>query len=421
VVGTEILVIGGGAAGLMAAIAAAEAGADVTVVEKKSLCGRKIAITGKGRCNLTNMRDWHQFKEHIHPDPKPFKSAFKAFDNRATVDFFERIGLPTELTRGERVFPKSMKAQDVVSVLLSRAKSLGVKIYNDVDIISVERSDNVGYISKFLKTSQSEATLSLSSINSKAVIVATGGLSYPLTGSTGKGYEIASSFGHKIVTCFPSLTALKPVKYDQRLIDIELKNVGLVLYVDGRPVQIEQGELQFTSGGIEGSIGYRVSRKAVWALINGAQVELVIDLKPALSTSQIAMRLERECQQLQISPSTANKKLNRLLRTMLPEALIIPFISSFDKIDYESLPSLLKDWRFKINDYVKYERAVVTAGGVDLKEVDMKSMQSKKAPGLFFAGELLNLDGDTGGYNLQIAFSTGVLAGCSAADYNALG
>lgn len=385
---SDIVIVGGGAAGMMAAIFAAGKlgdGSRVTLLEKNNRPGRKIYLTGKGRCNITNMRPWSEFARHIHPDAKFFKPAFKAFSNEAVKFFFESAGLPVTEEQGRRLFPASMKAADVVRALEVKMKECGVRtVYN---------------------------TIWSPSVPSKVLVVATGGKSYPVTGSTGDGYDIARSFGHTVTRVFPSLTALMPREY-RYYGTIELKNVALTLQVDKDFVQREEGEMSFTDDGIEGALGYRLSRRAVWALENGQKVTLFLDLKPALTEEQLSARILRETASMGGKSGVA-----QVLRRLLPSDLVPPFMESHRNIGLESLPTALKNWRFPIVSCKGYERAVVTAGGVSLKEINPSTMESRLHPGLFFAGEVLDLDGDTGGYNLQVAFSTGALAGMSAADY----
>lgn len=407
---TDILIIGGGAAGLFSAAStilfSKENNLDlpsVTVVEKMKRCGRKIGITGKGRCNLTNTKGWEDFSIHIHPDKNFFRPAFYEMSNVRTMEFFEKIGLPLVKERGDRVFPASYRASDVTSVLLDYVKSNGVKVVTGFETVKIinrlSRQSSVPVETRFTAES-----LSGSRIEAKYLILATGGLSYPSTGSTGSGYIFAKDLGHKIVNCFPSLTALIPNNYSScTLGGISLKNVSVSLIVNGNKVREEFGDLDFTTDGIEGPIGFKISREAVYNLKMGQKVSLSLDLKPAVSYDKLKRRIERE---------VSEKKLpmNKLLLSYLPKALIDPFMKLQRPLNYNNLPDKLKEWRFVIDSCVGYRRAVVTAGGVDLKEVNTKTMQSKIVEGLYFAGELLNLDADTGGYNLQIAFSTGALA-----------
>lgn len=416
----DVLIVGAGAAGLMAAACLRDSSLKVCLVEKKSKAGSKLLLTGKGRCNITNMREWGEFAEHVHPDSKFFKQAFYKFSNKDLVEFLNSMGLETKEERGMRVFPLSDKSIDVRDTLLKAfINKIDIKYETSIlNISPVEHSEESpsGFIvgtCKELRDGKKE----VENIFTKKVILATGGLSYPLTGSTGDGYNIAQSLGHKIVNTMPSLTALIPQDYDVQLINNTLRNIKLSLEVDGNIVQQEEGELIFTDGGIEGALGFRVSRKAVQALINKSRVHLIIDLKPALALAQLQERVQKEIEIIKgshdVKSLTKEKILFSVLRTMLPKNIINPFIKH-NKLIIEKLPSKLKEWRFVITDYVGYQRAVVTAGGVSLDEISRKTMESKLIPGLYFAGEIMNLDADTGGYNLQIAFSTAFLAAKSA-------
>ena len=415
-INTDIVIIGGGAAGMMAAAKAAEAGCTVTLLERNAFCGKKINITGKGRCNMTNMRPWTDFSQHIHPSANFLRPAFYNFSNEDTVAFFNSIGVPTALTQGERVFPESMKASDVSRALESYLGELGVDVIMGAEVLGVVRRSAAGGQNAMCTSYLPDGGVKAMTISSEAVIVATGGLSYPATGSTGFGYEIARSFGHCIIDTFPSLTALMPARYDRNLEGLELQNVGIILYVDRDLVQMEQGDLSFTNIGIEGSIGFRVSRKAVHALVHRQKVELSLDLKPALNMVKLNARIDREIASLGSSRTSLGPgKMRTLLRTLMPADLVGPFINAHPDLNASNLAGYLKEWRFKITSFTGYERAVVTAGGVSQKEIIAKTMRSRKDDRLYFAGEVMDIDGDTGGYNLQIAFSTGALAGCNAA------
>lgn len=396
----DIIIVGGGPAGMMAAIKAAETlgeGSRIRLYDKNSRLGRKIYLTGRGRCNMTNMRAWNEFSQHIHPSAQFFRNAFYAFSNEATVKFFESIGVPCVEQQGQRIFPASLKAADVAQALERRVEELGVQVCREE------------------RLSADDSRLS----QAKSLIIATGGKSYPTTGSTGDGYAMAEAFGHTIARTFPSETALLPQRYSEIFTcfdtpghSIEIKNAGLKLYVDKDLVQAEQGDFNFTEDGMESGIAYWLSRKAVWALINGQKAEIVLDLKPALSLEKLAARIARD-----VCDMPGKPQIGKLLRGLLPETLIEPFRKANPDLTVENLSVRLKDWHFKIAGYKGYDRAVVTAGGVSLKEIVPKTLGSRLREGLFFAGEVLDLDGDTGGYNLQIAFSTGALAGVSAAKY----
>ncbi len=416
----DIIIVGGGAAGLMAAIKASAVLSSVlsstdsllrvAVLEKMPSCGRKIRITGKGRCNITNTRKWNEFSLHVHPDPKLFRPAFYSFSNEDTMRFFENIGLPLVVERGDRVYPASMKASDVVDVLLSEAEKRGVVVITSSPVISVAGRDG-GFV---LETCGSDGCGK--TYSSRALVIATGGLSYPATGSDGSGYALAVSLGHKLTRTFPSLTALVPSGYDRRLEGISLKNVRVDLYESSVLLQSEFGDIDFTDGGIEGPVGFKISRRAVKSLDNGGRISVVIDLKPAVGEDELAVRIKREIVEGRYSEKTP---IESVLRGFVPKAMIAPFVSSCKensvKLSLNNLAFALKHWTFRVSGYVGYRRAVVTAGGIDMSEIRHKNLSSKLCEGLFFAGEILDLDADTGGYNLQIAFSTGSLAGESAA------
>ena len=411
----DLAIVGGGAAGLMAAAWISEQYKDsetqpsIVLLEKMPRCGRKINITGKGRCNLTNTRMWDEFSPHVHPNCQFFKNAFYNFSSHDTMDFFKSIGLELSVERGQRVYPKSMRAMDVTDSLVNHIRRCSVvETLTGFEVKEISRDEF------FCIKSEQGIVLS------KKLLLTTGGLSYPSTGSSGDGYAFAKALGHSIVHCRPSLTALIPSGYREKdgtllplgksLQGLQLKNVSLSLEVNSNVVQEEFGDVDFTDGGIEGSLGFRLSRKAVEALDNGQKVALLLDLKPALSQDQISQRIRREA-------SSGNNTVKYLLSKLLPRQLAGPFLamnrqllSMHNAEAARLLPALLKSLRFEIVSYIGFERCVVTNGGVSLKEVSQKTMESKLVPGLFFAGEVLDLDGDTGGYNLQIAFSTATLA-----------
>ena len=401
----DIAIIGGGAAGLYAAATLSSlnkegAGISALLLEKMHRYGLKIGITGKGRCNLTNTKVWNEFATHIHPKNVFLKNAFYGMSNAATMEFFESIGLPLVVERGDRVFPQSMKATDVPAILEKHILSGGIHMQKNAPVHSVSSlPDNL------FRIEYGESVI----VHSRSVIVATGGFSYPTTGSTGDGYDFAKGLGHKISPCFPSLTALIPKNYREEYYGISLKNVSLQLVVNGDVVQEEFGDLDFTNGGIEGPIGFKVSRKGVYNIMNGQKVEVRMDLKPAVSLKQLQERITRELQQIK------GNQLKGVLPKLLPGKLVPLFVAANKDLSLENLAAKLKCWVFPVGGYVGYERCVVTAGGVSLQEVSQKTMESKLVKGLYFAGEVLDLDGDTGGYNLQIAFSTGALAAMSAA------
>lgn len=395
----DLVIIGAGAAGMTAAVLAAGSSLRVALMEKNSQCGRKLLLTGKGRCNITNTRPWEELSPHIHPDAAFFRPAFMSFSNTDTVAMFQSLGLPVTVERGMRVFPQSGRSVDVRDALLRRiVSSDNIDLEYNSEVVSIDRT-SCGLTLSVMRT---EERISAYSLRAAAVIIATGGLSYPATGSTGDGYRLASRLGHTVTPTMPSLTALVPEKYNFALIGLTLRNVSLSLLVDGGVVQTEFGELTFTDGGLEGALGFRVSRRAVKALTEGKKVEAVIDLKPAVPAAELKARVEREYR-----PGLG---LDRFLERFLPLQAVRPFIEAAPSLTVQNLPVRLKNWRMPIKGFVDYRRAVVTAGGVSLKEISRKTMESKLVPGLYFAGEVMDLDADTGGYNLQIAFSTAAAA-----------
>ena len=443
---SEIIVIGGGASGLMAAYAAADTlinsgvSAQVTVLEKMPRPARKVMITGKGRCNFTNMKEWNEFSTHIRSKSNFVKSAFYNMNSHAVLDFFEGYGMRTVVERGDRAFPASYHASDVVDTLVNACLSKGVKIECEAEVTGIkpgfelELADGRKY-------------------SCRKLIIATGGLSYPTTGSTGDGYTWAKEFGHKIEPLFPSLTALVPKGYKlqegkglhidrstplsefgQKLCGIQLKNVGLSLAIEGNEVDSAFGDVDFTDGGIEGPLGFLLSRKAIKSMINGSRASLVLDLKSGVSLTELTTRVKELWQEVDKDPRSRRLKEKEKCRIMLgklmPWDLIPAFTAAHPEIitlerrsrtetkvwiNLVSIAKALKNWNFDLAGYVGYERAVVTAGGVSTDCVLAKTMESRITEGLYFCGEVLDVDADTGGYNLQAAFSTGALAGMNAA------
>ena len=413
----DIIVIGAGAAGLMAAGTAAQRGARVLLIEKMERAGRKIRITGKGRCNLTNARPREEFFDHVRTNAEFLAPAIKFFDNRATMRFFERQGVKLVTERGERVFPASGKAWDISNALEGYCKDFGVDLmyYTRVTrIVTINgRVLGVDYVNRRGFPRREEA---------RAVIVATGGVSYPATGSSGDGYAFAAAAGHTIEPLRPSLTPLVTSHPQQKYLHgLLLRNVRATLAVDGEAVREEFGEIGFSERGIEGAVALRLSRDAVDAVIDGRSVKLTLDLKPALTREQISDRIRREMADMQ-----SDELFAELLRKLVPKQMVVPLAHELDvhsrlyvgkvtDTEIERLATVLKGMVFPITDYAPFEYAVVTAGGVRCSEVDSETLESLKVKGLYFAGEVLDLDADTGGYNMQIAFSTGRLAGIQAA------
>ena len=409
----DVVVIGAGAAGLMAAGTAARTGKRVLLLEKMEKSGRKVRISGKGRCNVTNARPAEEFVEHVRANREFLTQAFAEFNNRATIRFFERQGVKLDIERGERVFPHSGKAWDIANALLDYCVEAGVKILYETRVTEIltlsGKVFGVRYRNKrgFERKEECEQ-----------VILCTGGVSYPGTGSTGDGYGFAADLGHTIEPLRPSLTPLKTTHPQMKFLEgVMLRNIRATLFVEGEPVREEFGELSFSDRGIEGAVALRMSRDAVDALIDGKTVKLVLDLKPALDEQTLRDRIARE-----MADMAPTEFFGELMRRLMPKGLVMPlareldvhsksYISKITEVEITRLIKTLKGLTFPITDYAPFEFAITTAGGVRCDEVNPYTMESLKVKGLYLAGEVLDLDGDTGGYNLQIAFSTGRLAG----------
>ncbi|MEA2040072.1 MAG: NAD(P)/FAD-dependent oxidoreductase [Thermodesulfobacteriota bacterium] len=408
--GHRVIVIGGGAAGLMAAGQAAEQGAKTMVLEKMNTPARKLRITGKGRCNLTNVAPLSEFVSHLRPDGRFLYQAFTRFFTSDLVAFFEGLGVPTSTERGGRVFPSSGRAQDVADALMGWVHERGVEIQTGtwVEQLIADKGRVVGV--------QAGGTYEADN-----VILATGGASYPATGSTGDGYSLAESAGHSIVPVRPSLVPLETAgNIAAKLKDLTLRNVNVRVFIDGKKQTQAFGEMLFTDFGISGPVVLSLSRQVVDALGLGRKVVFSIDLKPALDDRKLDLRLLRDLN------AHGKQQFRTLLKGLLPRKLI-PVCMDLSNIapdktghqitslERKRLRTWLKDFRLKVTGHRPFTEAIITAGGVDLRDVDPDSMGSRLMDGLYFAGEILDLDGDTGGYNLQTAFSTGWLAGRSAA------
>ena len=405
-----VAVVGGGAAGLMAAIHAARMGAAVTIYEKNERCGRKLGITGKGRCNVTNHCTRETFFENVTGDARFLYSAWSRFDSAATESFFEEQGVPLKVERGNRVFPVSDKARDVVDALVRAARDEGVKILHaNVSDLLIEDGRARG-----VRVGDKEYP-------ADAVILATGGASYPLTGSTGDGYRFARAAGHTVVSPTPSLVPLvEKGRFCASVQGLSLRNVSLRAkdLKTGKIVFEEFGEMLFTHFGLTGPLV--LSASAHLCPMEPGRYELLIDLKPALDEKTLDARL------LSDFAKYSNRDFQNALCDLLPQKLIEPLVarSGIDgrkkvhdvtKEERKAFLQLLKGVGIVIGGTRPIAEAIVTKGGVALTEIMPRTMASKKCRGLYFAGELLDLDAYTGGFNLQIAFSTAVLAGESAA------
>ena len=403
----KVAVIGGGAAGMMAAIFAARHGDAVTVFEKNAKIGRKLYITGKGRCNLTNNCDSKTVIENTPTNGRFLYSALNRFSPADTMRFFEENGLPLKTERGHRVFPVSDKAADVVDTLLHTAKREGVQItFQRVDELLIKDGTVIG-----MKTGTKELLFD-------KVIVACGGCSYPLTGSTGDGYHFARQAGHTVTTLKPSLVPLETEEIiPAEMVQLLLKNVALTV-IDtrqgGKKLYTDFGELQFMRYGVAGAV--MLSASAHMKEMSPERYRLLIDLKPALSEEKLEARLLREIN------ARHRETVSSLLRSLLPAAMLMLFLSKaglspdkncseITRTERRQLLMLLKAFPLTVKGFRPIEEAIVTSGGVSVREIDPKTMASKLVKGLYFAGEVIDVDAYTGGFNLQCAFATGVLAG----------
>ena len=409
----RVIVIGAGAAGMMAAARAAECGAKVLLLEKNEKTGKKLFITGKGRCNVTNVCDTEELFQNVIRNAKFLYSAFYGFSNFMVVDYFENAGCPLKTERGSRVFPVSDHSSDVIRALENRLRELGVEIrlFAEVKDILIHENKITGVT---LRKGGSE--------KADAVIVATGGISYPLTGSTGDGYVMAEKAGHKIVDVLPALVPFEIKENEPKeLQGLSLKNVkaSLVSMKNNKVIHEGFGEMLFTHFGVSGPLILSASSYyGKKEKDNGCYLKL--DLKPALSEEQLDKRILRDFEE------NKNKQFKNAIGGLFP-ARLIPVMIKLSGIEPEKpvneitkeerkyFVSVIKGWKMEISGTRDFKEAIVTRGGVNVKEVNPSTMESKLVNGLYFAGEVLDLDALTGGFNLQIAWSTGYLAGENAA------
>ncbi len=405
----NIIVIGAGPAGMMAAISAASAGAKVTLLEKNRRQGRKLMITGKGRCNITNDCDTDKLIGNTAVNPRFLYSAFSKFGTQDTMAFFEKQGVPLKTERGGRVFPVSDKAMDINDAMVACCRSKGVRYVGEcpVESLIIEDDRITGVIAGGKEWL------------CDACIIATGGCSYPLTGSTGDGYRLAEQAGHTIIQPKPSLVPLETVEKDcGKMQGLALKNIAItVTNAKGKKVYTDFGELLFTHFGLSGPVILSASSH-----MKSAEGHTVtIDLKPALTPEQLDARILRDFSQ------NLNRDLRNAMGGLLPSGMVpviiersgIPADTKVNSISREqraALVSLLKGYKLTVSAFRPVEEAIVTSGGVKVSEIDPGTMASKKTAGLYFAGEVIDVDAHTGGFNLQIALSTGYCAGNSAAE-----
>ena len=405
----KVYVIGGGASGMIAAISAARCGHKVILLEKNEKLGKKLYITGKGRCNLTNACDRETFFDNVMSNPKFLYKAYNQMSTFDVIDFFEELGLRTKIERGNRVFPLSDKSSDVISALRNELERLGVEIRykSEVsDIVTIEGSFNgINLVS------------SDQILYGDAVIVATGGLSYPLTGSTGDGLKFAKKVGHTITDLSPSLVPLYVSEaYIKELMGLSLKNISIIIRSGQKEIYKDFGELLFTHFGVSGPVILSASRHIIPYMNNKDKITLSIDLKPALTHQQLDTRILRDFEEFknkQFKNSLSRLLPNKLIDVIIPLSNIKPEkqVNSITKEERLNLVELLKNLTFNITRLAPYNQAVITKGGINIKEINPSTMESKIIKNMFFVGEVLDLDALTGGFNLQIAWSTGYLAG----------
>lgn len=405
----KTIVIGGGAAGLMAAGRAAQMGSHVLLLEKMEQNGRKIGISGKGRCNVTNSAELTDFMNHFGKNGRFLRQCFQEYFSGDVLSFFNKHDLPLTLERGGRYFPESGRALDVVKVFNEWLVQEGVDLRKRSHVSRIIVKD--GCVTGVVCNNKV--------IEADNIILATGGQSYPRTGSSGDGYKLAKKLGHTITPLLPALVPL--VSSDpslKSLKGLELRNIQVLLFIDGKKKDQDFGELAFTSHGLTGPTILSLSEQAVIALEQGQKVDIAIDLKPALDQKKLDARLLRDLENRQGEP------IDSILRGLLPKEFIPVCLKTCSiplNIDTCNFPAKMrkklvhwcKDMRFEITGYRSWNEAIVTSGGISLKEINPKTMESKLIKGLFITGEVLDLHADTGGFNLQAAFSTGWLAGSS--------
>lgn len=405
---SRVVIVGGGAAGMMAAIAAASSGHEVQIYEKNEKLGKKVYITGKGRCNVTNACDMDTLLANVVTNSKFLYSSFHGFNNYDCMELLESSGCPLKTERGNRVFPVSDKSSDVIRALSGRLQELGVEIHYHEEVKSVieEQGRCRGIV---LKKGGRR-------VEADAVIVATGGLSYPATGSTGDGFQFAKAVGHTVTETSPALVPFLAAESDvKELQGLSLKNIEASVKKDGRVIYREFGEMLFTHFGVSGPVLLSASSYAVKELKKGP-LTLSIDLKPALSEEQLDARILRDFEEFmnkQFKNALVHLYPSKLVPVMIRRSGISPEkkVNEITAAERRRLVTLTKAFEVTLTGLRGYQEAIITQGGVSVKEIKPSTMESKVLPGLYFAGEVLDLDAVTGGFNLQIAWSTGWAAG----------
>lgn len=407
----DVIVIGAGVAGLIAAGRAAALGANVLVVEKMRRPGIKLLITGKGRCNITNTDNIENFMKNVHPNGRFLKHALYTFFSKDIIELLHKYGVETVVERGGRVFPASNKSSDVLNALVSYAREHGTEFRYDCKVTKLlTNQDSITGV-EIIETGQKMQ------ITAKKVIICTGGKSYPATGSTGDGYALAKAVGHTTEPPFPALVPIVTKgNVAGQLQGLALKNVKVSVWVNDKKSNETFGEMLFTHFGLSGPIILTLSRFIVKELINNNKIYISIDLKPALDVVKLDKRLLRDLNDY------GKKQIDNIFKLWLPAKLLPVFIKEcginptkeghqITGQERNKIKSLMKDFKFEVTGHRPFKEAIITAGGINTKEIEPKTMQSKLVKNLYFAGEVINVDANTGGYNLQIAYSTGWLAG----------
>ena len=415
----KTIVIGGGPAGMIAAVTTAEQGNSVTILEKMEDLGKKLLITGKGRCNITNSAEMEDFMKNIPENAKFLYSSFNQYTNQDIINFLNKQGVATKVERGGRVFPVSDRAEDVLNAFKRKLKELNVEIKTNFEVTQIltEGSTAIGIEGKY--KGKTERMLA------NEVILTTGGKSYPVTGSTGDGYKITEKLGHTITPLKPSLVPLiceeDSKKICQDMQGLSLRNVAIKVKHENKIIYEDFGEMLFTHYGLSGPIILSASAiliryKNIEKLLKSNKIKIFIDLKPALDEEKLDNRILRDFEELR------NKQFKNSLEKLLPRKMINTIIeiiginpekriNEITKEERKKLVKILKNFELNINGFRKIEEAIITKGGINVKEINPRTMESKIIKGLYFAGEIIDLDAFTGGFNLQIAWSTGYVAG----------
>jgi predicted Rossmann fold flavoprotein len=422
----DLIIIGAGPAGLLAAIESHQPSRKTVVLEKMPKPALKLGISGKGRCNITNDASREEFISHFGKNGRFLRSAFAGFGNTDLLQYFERLGVACKLEQGGRYFPKSDDAREVVEALLRKVRSLKIPLHTDSEVIGIARGPDARFVVTVRTRDRADTKKRQAlALSAEKVVLATGGKSYPKTGSDGTGYRLASHLGHTVTPISPALVPIETGgDTARRLQGLSLRNVKVRAWCTNRKVGERFGEMLFTDSGVSGPIILSLSGSIVKCIDAQQDVVISIDLKPALDHERLDMRLQREI------AAHSRQGFKSLLKTLLPRKLIPVFLErlqvpegkQLSQLTHEErtqLRMLLKEFQLEVTGYRSFDEAIVTAGGISTKEINPHTMESKLVPGLYFAGEMIDIDADTGGFNLQAAFSTGFSAGRAIAEESA--